>query len=285
MNFGIAFANAGPAVEPDYAASFAQLAEGLGFESLWTVEHVVVPAGYESAYPYARDGRMPGGENVDVPDPMVWLAYVAAVTKTIKLATGIVILPQRNPLVFAKECASLDRLSTGRFVLGVGVGWLKEEFDALGVPFAERGAITDEYISAMREVWGSQEPTFTGNYTSFSRAKSFPKPANNRQIPVIIGGHTKAAARRAGRLGDGFFPGISEGLEDLLHVVRESAEQAGRSADAIEITTASGRSADDVKRLADIGVSRVTVSPMGADLETCKRNLGSYSETVMSQFR
>src|SRR3954447_21428910 len=126
MDFGIIFANVGPAVLPDYAATLGQLAEENGFESIWTVEHVVVPAGYESEYPYSPSGRMPGPEEPPIPDPLVWLTHVGAHTKRIKLATGVLILPQRNPVVLAKEVATLDVLSNGRVLLGVGVGWLRE---------------------------------------------------------------------------------------------------------------------------------------------------------------
>src|SRR6476660_6665715 len=153
MKFGLMFANGGPFSEPGLAVGLAQLAEELGFESLWTVEHVVVPTAYASAYPYSPDGRMPGGEDVPIPDPLIWLAYVGGATSTIRLATGILILPQRNPVILAKELATLDRLSGGRVELGVGVGWLREEFDALGVPWERRGARTDEYVAAMRALW------------------------------------------------------------------------------------------------------------------------------------
>src|SRR5436309_9772682 len=140
MKFGVMFANAGRRAGPEGGVALAQDAETAGFESLWTVEHVVVPAGYESEYPYSADGRMPGGEDADIPDPLVWLAWVGAVTTTLRLATGILILPQRNPVVLAKELATLDLLSGGRVVCGVGIGWLEEEFAAIGVRSAARAA-------------------------------------------------------------------------------------------------------------------------------------------------
>ena len=150
MKFGVMFANTGPFVEPDAAVELAQAAEAAGCESIWTVEHVVVPAGYASQYPYAKDGRMPGGrEDFDIPDPLIWLSYVAAATNKIRLATGVMIMPQRNPLVTAKAVATLERLSKGRMILGIGSGWLEEEFDALGISFDDRGDRTDEYLEAM----------------------------------------------------------------------------------------------------------------------------------------
>jgi probable F420-dependent oxidoreductase len=286
MKFGIIFANTGPAaVDAEYLSELARLAEESGFESLWTVEHVVVPAGYESQYPYSRDGRMPGGEDVPIPDPLVWLAFAAAATRTIRLATGILILPQRNPVVLAKEVATLDVLSGGRVTLGVGVGWLKEEFDALGVPFDERGARTDEYVEALRSLWRDPEPTYSGKFASFDRAKSYPKPAQAGGPPVVIGGHTRAAARRAGRLGDGFFPGRGAlaDLGGLLEELRVSAKDAGRDPDSIEITAGGAMDPEGIKPYADLGVSRMVVPPLGYDLDTLREQLPRFGENVISK--
>ena len=193
---------------------------------------MVVPAGYQSEYPYSPTGRMPGPEESPIPDPLIWLTYLAAVTNTIKLATGVLILPQRNPVVLAKEVATLDVLSKGRAILGIGVGWLEEEFDAIGVPFSERAARTDEYVAALRELWTADEPTFSGQFTKFEKAKSYPKPVQG-PVPIVVGGHTKAAARRAGRLGDGFFPARAtpEELTVLLDEMHKAAADAGRSGD------------------------------------------------------
>src|SRR5437868_15530476 len=134
MKFGVMFANVGPYVEPDMAAAFGRIAEEHGIESLWAVEHVVVPADYQSQYPYSPTGRMPGPEESPIPDPLIWLTYLAASTRTLKLGTGVLILPQRNPVVLAKELATLDVLSKGRTILGIGVGWLEEEFNCIGIP-------------------------------------------------------------------------------------------------------------------------------------------------------
>ena len=207
MKFGLRYCNTGRYVDPARAIELMQAAEAAGFESAWTVEHTVIPRGYQSAYPYTTDGRLPGGEgDFLLPDPLIWMAYVAAATTRIKLATGILILPQHNPVIVAKQVATLDHMSNGRILLGIGVGWLKEEFDAIGAAFENRGRRTDEYIAAMRELWSADAPNFAGRYVSFKDAFMRPKPVN-RAVPIIIGGHTEAAARRAGRLGDGFFPG------------------------------------------------------------------------------
>jgi probable F420-dependent oxidoreductase len=284
VKFGLMFANGGPFSEPGIAVGLAQLAEELGFESLWTVEHVVVPTGYQSTYPYSPTGRMPGGEDVPIPDPLIWLAYVAAATTRIRLATGILILPQRNPVILAKEIATLDRLSGGRVELGVGVGWLEEEFDALGVPFAERGRRTDEHIEVLRRLWREQETAFEGEFTRFAPLQSYPKPATAEGPKIHIGGHTAVAARRAGRLGDGFFPGRGEhdGLLPLLDDMRAAAKEAGRDPDAIEVSSGGSLDLDTVKRYADLGVSRFIVPPLGFDLDTLRTQLGRFSDTVIA---
>lgn len=150
MKFGLGFVNTAPFTSGDDAGRVAVMAEEVGFESIWTIEHVIFPSGYESSYPYARSGKMPLRPTDPLPDPLIWLTWAAARTSRIRLATGIVILPLRNPLVLAKEVATLDHLTGGRVDLGVGVGWLREEFDALGVPWDRRGARTDEYVAAMR---------------------------------------------------------------------------------------------------------------------------------------
>jgi probable F420-dependent oxidoreductase len=283
MKFALLFANVGPFSEPENAVGLARLAEDLGFESLWTVEHVVVPTGYESKYPYSPDGKMTGGEDVPIPDPLIWMAYVAGATTTIRLGTGILILPQRNPLILAKELATLDRLSAGRLELGVGVGWLREEFDALGIPWEARGARTDEYIDVLRTLWREPEASYDGSFTNFAPLKSWPKPAREGGPKVHIGGHTPAAARRAGRTGDGFFPGATgEDLGPLLDEMRRAAKDAGRDADAIEITSGGGLDLDAVRRIEDLGASRFVIPPLGFDLETLKNTLGAFSENVIA---
>ncbi|MGD9704237.1 MAG: TIGR03619 family F420-dependent LLM class oxidoreductase, partial [Acidimicrobiia bacterium] len=180
--------------------------------------------------------------------------------------TGILILPQRNPIVTAKEIATLDVLSGGRVQIGVGVGWLEEEFEAIGVPFAERGRRTDEHIAVMRALW-SGRASFDGEFTRFGEAIAHPVPAQGQGVPIVIGGHTPIAARRAGRLGDGFFPGKGsvEELGALLAVMRSAAADAGRDPDQIVLTTAA-RDLDGMKRLTDIGFTRFITPPPAYDV-------------------
>ncbi len=285
MKFGIVFANTGYAATAEGAVSLGQIAEEAGFESLWTVEHVIVPTGYESEYPYSPTGKMPGSEDAPIPDPLIWLTWVAANTRMINLATGILILPQRNPIVLSKEVATLDALSGGRAILGVGVGWLREEFDAIGVDFDARGAITDEYMQALRELWTADEATFEGTWTSFDKAKMYPKPARAGGVPLHVGGHSKAAARRAGRFGDGFFPakGSIEDLAALFEVARGAATDAGRDPAGIEMTCGGAMDVDGVKRYADIGADRLVIPAFGRDAESFKAMLGGFGENVISK--
>lgn len=258
MKFGLRYCNAGRYVRPANAVELVQAGEAAGFESAWTVDHVVVPEGYKSAYPYSDDGKMAGGKNdMPIPDPLIWMAYAAAATSKINLATGILIVPQRNPVVAAKQIATLDMMSGGRVLLGIGVGWLEEEFNAIGVPFGDRGRRTDEYVYAMQELWATDQSTYAGEFTNFTDVHSQPKPVD-RSVPIIVGGHSKAAARRAGRLGDGFFPARGASPE-LIDLVRRTAEEHGRDPDAIEITASLPEDLDTIPDLAAQGVGRLLV--------------------------
>lgn len=265
MRVGLAFANTGPFSQTEGLVSLARAAEGAGIESVWTVEHVIWPNAYDSQYPYSSSGKMPGDKTMPIPDPMIWLAYLAANTSTLVLGTGIVILPERNPVVFAKEAATLAALSNGRLQLGIGVGWLEEEFDALGIPWEKRGARTDEYVHAMRELWAGDDASFSGEFVDFENVSSNPKPPNGT-IPFVIGGHSDVAARRAGRLGDGFFPGkgTPDELREMIDKVRQTAADHDRDPNAIEITASHRGLVDDpvaaAEELRDVGVGR-TILP------------------------
>jgi len=264
MKFGLRYANLGRYANGPAAVELAQAAEAAGFDSIWTVEHVVVPHGYQSRYPYSDTGRMGSGlEDFPIPDPLIWLTYIASATRTLKLGTAILILPQRNPVITAKAVASLDHLAGGgRVLLGIGVGWLAEEFATLGVPFEDRGARTDEYVAAMRALWSQERASFSGRFVSFRNVFCRPLPPN-RRIPIIVGGDTKAAARRAGRIGDGYFPARGAPAE-LYDEMRRAAVEAGRNPDAIEITAQAPTEIAEIEALAKRGVSRVAVPVSGA---------------------
>jgi probable F420-dependent oxidoreductase len=282
MRFGIAFANILDFGTAEGARALGAAAEAAGFDSVWAVEHVVVPAGYESTYPYARDGKMPGGEESPMPDPLIWLAYMAAVTTTLKLATGIAILPQRNPIYTAKEVATLDQLSGGRMVLGVGAGWLAEEFAVLGVPFERRGERLEEYVHALRVLWREPSPTFHGEFVDFTDAICLPQPVA-KSVPIVIGGHTARAARRAGELGDGFFPGRGrpQRIAELVGIMREAAERAGRDPDAIEVSASGARDEAGVEELRAAGVTRCIVPPLALDAAGIGEALQRYHDDVI----
>jgi probable F420-dependent oxidoreductase len=288
MKFGLRYASLGRYANGGAAVELAQAAEAAGFESIWTVEHVVVPHGYRSRYPYSETGRMGSGlDDYPIPDPLIWLAYIASATRTIKLGTAILILPQRNPVITAKEVATLDHLAGGRRVLlGIGVGWLAEEFAALGVPFDDRGARTDEYVAAMRTLWTEERASFKGRFVSFDEVYCRPRPAGGR-IPVVIGGDTPAAARRAGRLGDGYFParGASPALFDEM---RRAAEAAGRDPAEIEVTVAAPTALAEIEALAARGIARVAVpvssaAGLPAQVKT-PDDILRYGREVISRF-
>ncbi len=284
MKFAVAFANTGPFVKGRGAALLARSAESAGFESVWTVEHVVYPEGYESLYPYSADGKMPGSGSNPIPDPLVWLGYAAAVTTRLRLGTGISLLPERHPLTFAKEVATVDVLSGGRVELGIGIGWLREEFDALGVPWERRGPRTEEYAEVMRRVWAQDDVSFDGEFVSFSRVSSNPKPANGR-VPIHIGGHSKAAARRAGRIGDGLFLAGGD-VAALIELARSTAAERGRDPSAIEMTAVhpgvlGADPAAAVAEAASWGVDRLVV-PAFLYFRQTKKRLAAFGESVIA---
>jgi len=266
MKIGIIFANSGKFSRPELFAELARDCEHLGFESIWTVEHVVVPQPH-MPYPGSKDGQMPGGDDVPIPDPLIPLAYAAALTTKLKLSTGVIILPQRHPLYLAKQLATLDVLSKGRMMVGIGSGWMKEEFESVDVDYHARGARTDESIQAMRAVWREPVASFHGKHFHFHDVKSFPKPVQKDGIPIHVGGHSAAAARRAGKFGDGFFPTVTDPgkLKEIFSQVRAEAGKAGRNPDAIEFSAMGSAKPDALKALQDVGVARVVFGPPSSD--------------------
>jgi probable F420-dependent oxidoreductase len=283
MKIGLMFANTGPFSRPRGLTHLAQTAERVGVESLWTVEHVAVPIGYESKYPYSGDGKMPGPENSPIPDPLVWLSYAAAVTTKIKLATGILILPQRHPIYTAKEFATLDVLSEGRAIAGIGIGWLEEEFASLDIPFKERAPRTEECVKALRQLWGEKAEPFSGRFYNWDAIESNPKPVQAGGVPIVVGGHVEGAARRAARIADGFFPAAGD-LPKLFSIVREECEKIGRDPSEVELTAGGAlRSLDDVKRLEDMGVSRIITAPPGFDEDAVEKGLEKLGDDILSK--
>lgn len=285
MKIGLAFASS-IAIDGAQALAICKRAEDAGLESVWGGEHVIMPDSITSKYPYTPDGKIPAEPETPIPDPLIWLAFAAAAAPTLRLGTCILIVPQRNPLILAKELATLDVLSGGRVELGLGVGWMKEEFDALGVDWARRGARNDEYIAAMQALWAGPHAEFHGEFVDFEPVTCSPRPVNGH-IPILVGGDTDAAVRRAVRLADGYFPGEgdAERLQALLQRLHKAAEDAGRDPASIEINAMFGAQMADpeagLEQLAALGVDRIMIpafffaGPDGLD------NLSKLAERLM----
>ncbi|MAK25638.1 MAG: LLM class F420-dependent oxidoreductase [Acidimicrobiaceae bacterium] len=259
MKFGLRYCNTDKyAANTALAVELVQAGEEAGFESAWTVEHTVIPSGYESVYPYSESGKIAGGaEDLILPDPLIWMAHMAGATERIKFGTAILILPQHSPVVCAAQVATLDYMSGGRALLGIGVGWLKEEFDAIGAPFERRGVRTDEYVAAMRALWANDCASFEGEFVQFRDTYCLPRPVNG-SVPIIVGGDTDYAARRAGRLGDGYFP-ARDTPQERIDLARRTAEECGRDPDALEITMPMPEDPDDIPNMKARGVDRLVV--------------------------
>ncbi len=287
MKFGILPPyRTGVTADPAWMVDFARHAEAVGFESIYVAEHVVVPAGYESRYPYSPKGRMPLPEDCQIPDPLELLTFLAAVTERIVLATGVLVLPEHNPVLLAKRVATLDVLSGGRARLGIGLGWMREEVEAAGVDFDTRGARADEMIDAMRVLWTDDEPTHDGEFFSFERAISRPQPLRDGGVPIHIGGHSGAAARRAGRMADGFQPLGLEGdaLAVKVEVMNVAARDVGRDPDTIELSLSGlvgGTTPDDVKRAEDAGAVRLVMGTRTGDWKELRDEMSRTAETLV----
>jgi len=265
--------------------SFARRVEALGFESMYLVEHVVVSSGYESRYPYAESGRMPLPDDCPIPDPLELAAFLLARTERLTLATGILVAPHHHPVILAKRAATLDVLSGGRFRLGVGVGWMREELEATGVDFSTRGARLDEQLDAMTTLWRDDPATHSGEFFRFESVRSFPRPVTVGGVPLHIGGHSPAAARRAGRIGRGFQPlGIAgDDLSARLDTMRLAAVAAGRDPDTIEVTLGAPTKSVDastVDQLRAAGAHRVLLSTATSDFAQLEDELAGVADRL-----
>ena len=246
-------------------AAVARKAEECGFESLWIPEHIMLPVTYKSPYPYSSSGRMGAPPETPLHDPMLALAYVAGITSRIRLATGVFVLPIRNAFTTAKAVASLDVLSNGRFIFGVGIGWLEEEFAAVGMNFKDRALRTREYIALMKQMWTSDSPEYHGKTVAIEGFKFMPKPAQKPHPPIVFGGNTEPSLKRAAKLGDGWY-GIAESVEQIgatIKRLREHERAAGRTV-PLELTVSRLREQlkpEQIGQFAEIGVSRIIVGP------------------------
>ena len=279
MKFGLVPINIGVAA-PEQMITTAQAAEEVGFESVWTFEHVIVPVDYQSKYPYDKTGKMAAAPETPFVDPLIALTAIAAHTKTIRLATGVNIVAQTNPLLLAKQIASLDFFSGGRFMLGAGIGWLQEEFTAMGVPFERRGARFDDYMVAMQKVWSGDVVEHESDFLSWHGFKSYPLPVQKPSVPIIMGGRAGKVYQRIAKHGDGWFiPGAKpDELPAMLADLRAACDAEGRNYDEIELTTIWGPrgGADSLKVLEDLGIARVVTVLDGSGIDGIKAIAEAY---------
>lgn len=258
MKFGlIPAAGRGISASPAYIAEYVETAEALGFDSVWMGEHPALPVNSDTPYPGGGTG-LPEPSGVPLPDPLEWLAYASARTTTLLIGTAVLILPLHHPVVMAKRVATLDHMSGGRLLLGVGVGWNQQEYAACGASWSDRGKRMDELIAAMRALWSEEIAGFNGPTVSFEPVFSSPKPTRGF-VPIYVGASAPTGARRAGRLGDGYLPFERDvvQLASLIGEMKRAAEAAGRDPDAIEITSMGSTTPAKVQAMARLGVSRM----------------------------
>ncbi|MER8100862.1 LLM class F420-dependent oxidoreductase [Kitasatospora sp. NPDC094016] len=262
MRVGLHALGIGDGARPEVIRAVAVAAEAHGFARLWCGEHVVLVDEPDSRYPYSADGRIAVPADADWLDPLLALGFAAAVTSRIELATGVLLLPEHNPVVVAKQAATLDVLSAGRFGLGVGVGWSAEEFAALGVPFAARGRRTDEYLAAIRILWADDPASFAGEFTRFDAIRVNPKPLRGARLPVLVGGNGDAALRRAAALADGWY-GFNVPVADIparVAVLADACARRGRALGDLTVAVApSDATPEDLPGLAAAGVTELVV--------------------------
>ena len=311
MRFGFYLPNSGPTARPEPLAAIARKGDELGFYCMVAGDHILVPREVNSTYPYTADGRFHGDSAGEYLEQLTLLTYLAAITTNIRLVPSVMIVPYRNPLLAAKILATLDVLSQGRLTLGVGVGWMEEEFEALSAPpFAERGAVTNEYLEAFKELWTNDNPVFDGKYCQFSGINFMPKPVQRPHPPIWVGGQSRPAMRRAARLGNGWHPVGAipaaplepEDLTQNIGLLHRYAEDAGRDPSDLEVSmkaplydvgTDSPSSErrrfageteqirEDIRTYEDIGVSCIIFDIRGTNLEQSLERLQWFAEQVM----
>jgi probable F420-dependent oxidoreductase len=274
--FGI---NYGPAADPQAASQIARAAEAAGFESLWTGEHIVLPDPQVPPSPAAPE--------TPFIDSLIALAFVAAHTKTIRLGTGIIILPQRNPVVLAKELASTDVLAGGRLIFGIGVGYLKPEFEAIGAPFEHKGARSEEFLRAMIALWTMDKPEFRGRFVSFGGVNAMPRPVQKPYPEIVFGGHTKEAFSRAARLAKGWYGFALDLATTRQHIegLKAACKAAGRRFEELEISVTPSRriDCDEARRFAEAGVHRLILLHRQNDAAGVMRFVGESERELIGK--
>ncbi len=313
MRFGFYLPNSGPTAQPDSLAEIARRGDQLGFYCMVAPDHIIQPTKISSAYPYTVSGDFGGGTRSEGewPEQLTTLAFLAGITQRIRLVTSVMIVPYRNPILTAKMLATIDMLSKGRLTVGVGVGWMEEEFEALDAPpFARRGAVTDEYLRAFKELWTSDDPHFEGEFCRFSGITFLPKPTQKPHPPIWVGGQSRLAIRRAAQLGDAWHPVGAipaaplepEELSQKLVTLQRYAEEAGRDPKEIEVAmkaplydTSLSSAGDrrrfsgspdqvlqDVKTYSDIGVDHLIFDIRGPDLSQSLERMEWFAQEVMA---
>lgn len=296
MQVGVHLPTVGPSARAEVLIPFAQLVERLGYDSLWVIDHVVMASEQRSPYPYSTDGSLPFSRLDDLLEPISVLTYVAAVTSRIKLGTAVLILPMRPPVLLAKMIATLDHLSNGRYIFGVGTGWWKEEFEVLGVPFKERGKRLDEQIALMTRLWSGEPVDFSGSFYDVPGWVCRPRTRQQPHPPIWIGGVTRPAMRRAARLGDAWHarPMPADELRAGIQFVRKLAAEAERDPARIELTLRSdvvlrndnlASCAQRLRDAAETGVSHVTVRLDPAYVSKSEEILSAFADRYLGDLQ
>ncbi len=289
MKFGLHY-SLGVGTHPtgDDYIRVAQHAEALGYRAIWLGDHIVIPEQIAAAYPYTKDGSVGFARNCPWPDPFVLLAALGVATKTILLGTSVVIVPYRNPLQVAKAVATVDLVSHGRYQFGVGIGWLKEEFDALGEQFSERAARTREYLQVMKAVWAGETATFQGQYFSFPTIHTNPLPVQKPHPPIIFGGESMPALRRIADLGDGWQPGPIpvEVFRERLGQLQTLMAERGRSMSELSISMLGNtrdlqENREKIAALEELGVTELLLFMMGPTVDATLKEMEEAARTLM----
>ncbi|MBV1931442.1 MAG: LLM class F420-dependent oxidoreductase [Porticoccaceae bacterium] len=287
MKFGVQTLFGGPvASRPEFVVTTGKAIEERGFSHLWAAEHVVNFQNYTSSYPYSDDGVPPFGADTGIIEPFTALTFLAAHTTTLKLGTGISILPQRNPVYFAKQAADVDVLSNGRLVVGVGTGWSAEEFGALNVPFERRGSRTRDYLQVVRSLWCDEVSSFSGDFYQLPECVQSPKPVQRPHPPLFFGGESNPALRRVAEFGQGWmgYRLTPDNLSERLQKLEAMLSEYGRSLDDIEIAISPYDGVldlDTVKRFADLGVAQIILVGFADSQDDMLRLLDAYADSVV----
>ena len=303
MDFGLHLPSAGAGTNAEGILETAQGAEKLGFDTVWMFDHLFTPTGLESKYPYSASGNYAVGPNDPFFDPLGLFGVIGGATERIKMATGVLIATYRHPVVLGKTLATIENFAPGRIVLGVGAGWMREEFEAVGVPYERRGSRLEEYVKGLRTIWSGEQSDFNGDFYSWQEGGFLPAPT--QRIPIIFGGHTEVALRRAARVGDGWAvvtaPGQGTGLEGAssrIGEMKKYLEEEGRDLSdftlsyqqalwfsdhtnpKLPLTGPAEEIASSIKQLGEMGVSMIDLIVLGPPAQILEMGQRFQEEVV-----